>query len=60
MRALLSSDASHTQERKQHGGRRQTCFARVTPPPVRFFDLMLPVILYDLSPRERNRGSGCS
>ena len=33
------------QEWKQHGGHRHTCFALVSPPPVRFFD---PVILFDL------------
>ena len=35
---LLSSDASRTQKWKQHGGRRHSCFALETPPPVRFFD----------------------
>ena len=35
---LLSSDASRMQEWKQHGGRRYSCFALETPPPVRFFD----------------------
>ena len=35
---LLSSDASRTQEWKQHGGRRHSCFVLETPPPVRFFD----------------------
>ena len=34
---LLSSDVSRTQEWKQHGGCRHSCFALETPPPVRFF-----------------------